>query len=45
MFLTIKLCTKTKLFEVKLFISIKLDLALNNLQTLIFHKTNQTNMV
>ena len=37
MFLTIKLCTYAKLF-----ICIKMDMALNNLQWLICHKT-QTN--
>ena len=37
MFMTIKLCTYAKLF-----INIKMDLALNNLQRLICHKT-QTN--
>ena len=44
MFLTIKLCTHTKLnfLKVKLTICIKMDLALNNLQRLIYHKT-QTN--
>ena len=40
MFLTIKvnLC-KTELFEIKLFICMKMELALNNLQRLICHKT------
>ena len=38
MFLTIKLCTH-ELFEIELSISIKMDLALNNLQRLICHKT------
>ena len=42
MFLAIKLCTYTKLFEIELFICIKMDFALNNLQGLICHKT-QTN--
>ena len=46
MFLKIKLCTyaKLKFFEIELFIYIKIDLALNNLQRLIWHKdqTNQT---
>ena len=41
MFLTIKLCTYVKLNSFKL-ICIKMDLALNNLQRLICHKT-QTN--
>ena len=40
MFLTVKLCTE--LFEIELFISIKMDLALDNLQRLISHET-QTN--
>ena len=47
MFLTIKLWTHAKmnLFEIKLIIYIKIDLALNNLQRLICHKAkpNQTN--
>ena len=44
-FLTIKLCThaKTELFEIELIIRIKMDLALNNLQRLICHKTQTTN--
>ena len=43
MFLMIKLYLwLTELFEIELFISIKMDLALNNLQRLICHKT-QTN--
>ena len=33
MFLTIKLCTYGELFEIELFICIKMDLALNNLQS------------
>ena len=39
MFLTIKPCTYTKLFEMELFICEKMDLALNNLLRLVFHKT------
>ena len=41
MFLTNKLCThaKLELFEMELIICIKMDLALNNLQRLICHKT------
>ena len=44
MFLTIKLCThaKTELFEIELIICTKMDLAFDNLQRLICHKT-QTN--
>ena len=42
MFFTIKLWTYAKLFKIELFICIKLDLALNNLQRFIYHKT-QTN--
>ena len=44
MFLTIKLCTYAKLFSIEQIIYIKMDLALNNLQRLICHKTkpNQT---
>ena len=44
MFLIIKLCTYAKLilFVIELFIHIKMDLVLNNLQRLICHKT-QTN--
>ena len=42
MFLTIKLhLYKTELFEIELFICIKMDLALNYRQRLIYHK--QTN--
>ena len=43
MFLTIKLCTyaKTELFYKEQIIYIKMDLALNNLQRLICHKTQQ----
>ena len=46
MFLTIKLCTraKTELFRIELIICIKIDLALNNLQMLICHKTQTTNI-
>ena len=40
MFLTIKLCTE--LFSIEQIISIKMDLALHNLQRLIWHKTQQT---
>ena len=45
MFLTIKLCTYAKLnfFVIELFICIKMDLALNNLQRLICHKTQANN--
>ena len=44
MFLTIKLCTyaKNELFSIEQIIYIKMDLALNNLQRLICHKTKQT---
>ena len=46
MLLTIKLCTYAKLncLKKKLFIFIEMDLALNNLQQLMYHKTqlNQT---
>ena len=42
MIFTIKLCTYAKLFENELFICIKIDLVLNNRQSLIGHKT-QTN--
>ena len=43
-FLTIKLCTicLTELFSIEQIIYIKMDLALNNLQKLICHKTKQT---
>ena len=34
---------KTELFEIELIIYIKMDLALNNLQGLIYHKTQSTN--
>ena len=40
MFLTIKLCTE--LFSIEQVLYIKMDLALNNLQRLICHKTKQT---
>ena len=33
----------TELFEIELIIYIKMDLALNNLQGLIWHKTQPTN--
>ena len=39
MFLTIKMCTCAKLFEIELIICIKMNLALNNQQRLICHKT------
>ena len=44
MFLTIKLCTYAKLnfLKIEQIIYIKIDLALNNLQRLICHKTHQT---
>ena len=42
MFLTIKLCTRAELFEIELTICIKMDLALNNLQGLIWHETQPT---
>ena len=44
MFLTIKLCTYAKLncFQMEQIIYIKMDLALNNLQRLMCHKTKQT---
>ena len=48
MFLTIKLCTHLfELFEIELFICIKIDLALNNLQMWICHKpqTNNNNLI
>ena len=35
---------KTKLFEIELIIYIKMDLPLNNLQRLINHKTQPTNL-
>ena len=41
-FFTLKQYLRTELFEMELFICIKVDLALNNLQGLICHK-NQTN--
>ena len=45
-FSTIKQCTYAKLncFSIELIIYIKMDLALNNLQRLICHKTKQTNL-
>ena len=45
MFMKIKLCTyaKTKLFEIELFICMEMNLALNNLQKLICHKTQTNN--
>ena len=43
MFLTMKLYTY-ELFEIELLICIKMDLALNNIQKLICHKTQQTNI-
>ena len=44
MFLTIKLCTHVKQkFDIELIICIKLNLTLNKLQWLIFHKTQPTN--
>ena len=43
MFLAIKLCTHTKLNCLKLIICIKMDLALNNLQRLIYQKLQTTN--
>ena len=47
MFLTIKLCTYAKLncFQIEQIIYIKMDLALNNLQRLICHKTQQTKLL
>ena len=44
MFLTIKLCTYAKVncFKIEQIIYIKMDLALNNLQSLICHKTKKT---
>ena len=42
MFLTIVYSCKTELFEIELIICIKMDLALNNLQRLICHKTQKT---
>ena len=35
--------TETELFEIELIVYIKMDLALNNLQGLICHKTQLTN--
>ena len=44
MFLTIKQYScKTELFEIELIIYIKIDLALDNLQRVICHKTQPTN--
>ena len=45
MFLTIKLCTHAKMnfLKIELIIYIKIDLALNNLERLICHKTQPTN--
>ena len=44
MFWTIKLCIYAKLYCLKYLINcIKMDLALNNLQRLICHKTQPTN--
>ena len=44
LFLTMKLSLNlTELWEIELIICIKMDLALNNLQWLIFHKTQPTN--
>ena len=43
MFLTIKLFTHVKLFEIELIICIKMDLALNNPESLICHKIQTTN--
>ena len=47
MFLTIKLCTHAKLncFKLELIIYIKMDLALNNQQKLICHKTPTNNQL
>ena len=45
MFLTIKLCTYAKLSSIEQIIYIKMDLALNNLQRLICHKTKQTKLL
>ena len=44
MFLTIELCFLglTELFEIELFICIKMNLSLNNLQRLICHKNQPT---
>ena len=47
LFLTLKLYLRsTELFKIELFICIKMDLALNNLQSLLCHKiqTNQTKL-
>ena len=49
MFLTVFLC-QTELFEIELFNCIKMDLALNYIQSLICHKTqtnklDQTNLI
>ena len=44
MFLTVKLYTcKTEMFEIEQIIYNKMDLALNNLQRLLCHKTQPTN--
>ena len=45
MFLTIKMCTHAKLnfLKIELSICIKMDLALDNRQMLICHKTQPTN--
>ena len=45
MFLTIKLYTHAKLFEIKLLICIKMDLRLNNIRRLKCHKTQPTNQL
>ncbi len=43
MFLTIKLCTYAELFEIELFICIKMDSALNNAYAIKPKQTNQPN--
>ena len=44
MFLTIKVYSwLTELFEIVLIIGIKIDLALNNIQKMIYYKTQPTN--
>ena len=45
MFLTIKMCTHAKLFEIELIICIKMDLALDNRQRLICHKIQPTQLI
>ena len=46
MFLTVRVCTLAKLnfLKIELIIYIKMDLALNNLQRLMCHKTQPANL-